>query len=94
MTAMMICIDYIPLSNLVILNTLIVLSILSVLKAFMSIYPSALSIIAIISFSNIDRPTTPPSSQFILSAIYLLIPTASSLLASSNMNIHVNHSFK
>ena len=93
MTAMMICIDYKALSNLVILNTLIVLSILSVLKAFISIYPSALYITAIISFSNIERPTTPPSSQFILSAIYLLTPIANNLLASSNIKIQVNHSF-
>lgn len=77
-------------SSLATLKTLKVLKTLTVLKAFRSPPPP---LTAVKSISKIDIDTTPPSSQFILSATYFFGPIASSLLVNSPIKIQVNHSF-
>lgn len=86
-TAMITFIDFKALSNLATLSTRNVLNTLTVLKADRSPPPP---LTAVSSSSRIERLTTPPSSQFILSYMYFLGPIAATLDVNSTMKIHVN----
>ena len=78
--------DFKALKSLATLRTLNVLNTLTVRKADRSPPPPDT---AVISNSTIEIETTPPSSQFILSARYFFGPTAKTFEVSSPMKIQV-----
>lgn len=85
-TAIITFIDFRALSNLATLSTRNVLNTLTVLNAERSPPPP---LTAVKSNSKIERLTTPPSSQFILSCIYFLGPIAATFEVNSPIKIHV-----
>ena len=85
-TEIITCILYIPLNIRTILNTLKTLIIFKLFKDSPPLEPYASNTI-----SKIEIVTMPPSSQFILSPMYFLIPTAKSFMIISIIKIHVKY---
>jgi hypothetical protein len=89
-TAMITYMLCIPRSSLATLSTLRVLRTLIVLKA-LKLPPPPL--MAVRTISMIERETMPPSSQFILSETYFLMPIAVNLIVNSQMKNQVKKAF-